>query len=596
MTEEKKGFKRTDVGLIPEDWELKKVGDFLEFKNGLNKAKEFFGDGTPIINYMDTFRYPGLKEENIQGKVTLTKDEIRRFNVQKGDVFFTRTSETVQEIGISAVLEEDIENGVFSGFILRGRPKNDSLSLKFKRYCFSSEVVRKQIVGSATYTTRALTNGRHLSKVFLPIPQTLAEQQAIATALSDVDELIRSLGWLIQKKEAIKKGTMQQLLTGNKRLPGFDGDWEMKDLGDILTYEQPPKYIVKSKIEDRAVGVPVLTANKSFVLGYTNEDFGIYSDTPVIVFDDFTVMSKYVEFDFKVKSSAIKLLKPKSQSINLRFVYELMQVLPFSTGDHKRYYISEYQNIEIDLPSKKEQDSIVEILSDMDEELQTLRCKREKMVRVKEGMMQELLTGRTRLVMNEASIHQMPQKRNPNYEDAVLISTIIHRFGSGDFKLNRFRYQKFVYLLKRQLQASTKDYMKKAAGPYNPKMRYQGGESVAVKEDYIEEITHKGFKCFTPGDKVDVPLGYFKKWHGVAPLQWLDQFQYSKRGDLELLTTVDMAIQDILKEGKIPDLHSVKELIRTTPEWKKKLEKPEFTDTGIQGGIKRLRGCFNLNF
>ncbi|OAN62624.1 hypothetical protein A8B79_02425 [Balneola sp. EhC07] len=226
----------------------------------------------------------------------------------------------------------------------------------------------------------------------------LTEQEAITNALSDVDDLIRSLDLLIQKKEAIKKGSMQLLLTGKTRLPGFDGEWEVKTLEDVLNYEQPPKYIVKADIEDQEVGVPVLTANKSFILGYTTETFGVYTDTPVVVFDDFTTLSKYVDFNFKIKSSAIKLLKPKSSAVNLRFIYELIQILKFSTGDHKRYYISEYQHIEIELPPKGEQDAIVEILSDMDLELQTLRQKREKYKQVKQGMMQELLTGKTRLV------------------------------------------------------------------------------------------------------------------------------------------------------------------------------------------------------
>jgi type I restriction enzyme S subunit len=394
MTEEKKGFKKTEVGLISEDWELKKVGEFLEFKNGLNKAKEFFGKGTPIINYMDTFRHPGLKKENIQGKVTLTKDEIRRFNVQKGDVFFTRTSETVQEIGVSAVLEEDIENGVFSGFILRGRPKNEDLSLKFKRYCFSSEIVRKQIVGSATYTTRALTNGRHLSKVLLPLPPTLAEQQAIATALSDVDELIRSLDGLIQKKEAIKKGTMQQLLTGRKRLPGFDGEWEVKALGEFAENISSGKSNTKTKVGK----FPVY--GSTGIIGWdTTYD---YIGDRILVARVGANAGTVNQVNGKYNVSDNTLMITLKSNVNIDFIryylihYDLGTLIfgsgqPLITG-------GQLKKLDIEIPNLDLQNKIVEILSDMDREIQVLRQKREKAGQIKQGMMQELLTGKTRLV------------------------------------------------------------------------------------------------------------------------------------------------------------------------------------------------------
>lgn len=107
------------------EWPVFNIGDILDFKNGLNKGKEFFGCGTPIVNYTDVYHNSGLKQKDIQGKVTLSKEEVRRFEVRKNDVFFTRTSETPDEVGLSAVLLEDIPDCVFSGFVLRGRPKND---------------------------------------------------------------------------------------------------------------------------------------------------------------------------------------------------------------------------------------------------------------------------------------------------------------------------------------------------------------------------------------------------------------------------------------------------------------------------------------
>jgi type I restriction enzyme S subunit len=231
----------------------------------------------------------------------------------------------------------------------------------------------------------------------IPIPP-LKEQTAIATALSDIDALIGELDKLIAKKQGIKQATMQQLLTGKKRLAGFSGEWEVKRLGELLDYEQPTKYLVSSTEYNDHNNVAVLTAGKSFVLGYTNEEHGIFQNLPVIIFDDFTTTTKYVDFPFKVKSSAMKMLKPKNEQVNLKFLFEKIQTIRFLLNDHKRYWISEYQKLEIELPSIEEQNAIANILSDMDAEISQLEGRRAKMGELKQGMMQELLTGRIRLI------------------------------------------------------------------------------------------------------------------------------------------------------------------------------------------------------
>src|SRR5262249_18066645 len=156
---------------------------------------------------------------------------------------------------------------------------------------------------------------------------TKAEQEAIAVALSHADALIESLEQLIAKKRHLKQGAMQELLTGEKRLPGFSDEWRNVRLRDLLSYERPDQYIVQDTEYAEQGDVPVLTANKSFILGYTVEAFGICRNVPVIVFDDFTTDSKYVDFAFKVKSSAIKLLRPKHDRVDLRFVFERMQLI-----------------------------------------------------------------------------------------------------------------------------------------------------------------------------------------------------------------------------------------------------------------------------
>ena len=134
-------------------------------------------------------------------------------------------------------------------------------------------------------------------------------------------------------------------------------------LGDILDYEQPNSYIVRNSNYDKKFVTPVLTAGQSFILGYTNEKENIFKakENPVIIFDDFTTASKYVDFDFKVKSSAMKILKPK-EGINIKYVYYAMQNIKFDNQLHKRYWISEYSKIKLLIPDIKIQEKIVKEL------------------------------------------------------------------------------------------------------------------------------------------------------------------------------------------------------------------------------------------
>lgn len=172
--------------------EMKKIGDLFIFKNGLNKEKQYFGQGTPIVNYTDVYHNKSLKREQIKGRVTLTESETDRFKAHRGDVFFTRTSETPEEVGFASVLLDEIENCTYSGFLLRARPITNLLLPEFCAYCFSTHKVRREIVKNSTFTTRALTNGPSLSKISIPIPP-LSEQRRIVSILDRFEALTNDL-------------------------------------------------------------------------------------------------------------------------------------------------------------------------------------------------------------------------------------------------------------------------------------------------------------------------------------------------------------------------------------------------------------------
>ena len=195
-----------------EECEWRTLNELFTFKNGINKEKNDFGRGTPIINYVDVYRKRGLVKEDIKGLVNSNASEQSRYKCKKGDVFFTRTSETKEEVGFPAVLLEDIENCVFSGFVLKATPTTDLLDTHYCKYCFFTYQFRKEVIKSATYTTRALTNGTSLSKISIPVP-SLEKQRQIASILDTFETYISKLEKMIVLRQKQYEYYSEKLLT-----------------------------------------------------------------------------------------------------------------------------------------------------------------------------------------------------------------------------------------------------------------------------------------------------------------------------------------------------------------------------------------------
>jgi len=172
--------------------------------------------------------------------------------------------------------------------------------------------------------------------------------------------------------------------------------WQIKKIKDLLDFEQPTKYIVESSSYTSDGKTPVLTANKSFVLGYTNETNGVYTNIPAIIFDDFTTDSKYADFPFKVKSSAIKILKNRDEGTDLKFVYEIMKSFNFPIANHKRHYISQYQELDFVVPTIKEQKRIAEVLSSLDKNIENIEKYISSTEKLKKGVLKNIFTNDTK--------------------------------------------------------------------------------------------------------------------------------------------------------------------------------------------------------
>ena len=380
-----KGYKNTEVGVIPEDWEVKSISEIVDVDTD---------NLTTSTNPDYVFKYISLEDVDF-GILRNYSEQIFKFapsrarrKVKKGDILISTVRPNLKS---HLLITEEVQDWICStGFsVLRSKNQTDNVFL-FNH--FFASIINRQIENLITGSNYPAINSKEVKSLQIPLPPTKAEQTAIATALSDADALINSLSTLIAKKRNIKQGAMQKLLKPKE-------GWEVKKLGDFLDYEQPTEYLVTDTEYNDNNQIPVLTAGKTFILGYTNEEHGIFKNLPVIIFDDFTTAIKYVDFPFKAKSSAMKMLLPKNEKVNLRFIFEIMLQIKYQVADHKRHWIGEYSKIEIKVPSTpEEQNEIATILSDMDAEIQALETKLEKYRKIKLGMMQNLLTGKIRLV------------------------------------------------------------------------------------------------------------------------------------------------------------------------------------------------------
>ena len=200
-------------------------------------------------------------------------------------------------------------------------------------------------------------------KYELHLPTT-TEQDKITSLLSLLDERIATQNKIIEDLKKLKSAIRAKVF---KQLESSCEFWS--EIGNMLQYEQPSKYLVTSTEYSDSYATPVLTANKAFILGYTDEEFGIYSKGECVIFDDFTMDVKFVNFPFKVKSSAIKILTSNSGN-DLYFLYEYLQNLGLVSEEHKRHYISEIEPMIVTCPTFEEQQNISNLLRSFDSKIE----------------------------------------------------------------------------------------------------------------------------------------------------------------------------------------------------------------------------------
>ena len=314
---------------------------------------------------------------------------IKSHILEDGDLVMITTA----DCGLTGIFEEQNEKYICSAYAVK-IALNKSLAYPYYfKYYFQTALAKNEVNKYIRKATVANLPASDILKFShrLPIKQ---EQEKIASFLTSVDEKIEQL---IKKEELLqqyKKGIMQKIFNQEIRFKADDGsefcDWEEKKLGDILDYIQPTKYLVKDTEYNDSYTIPVLTAGKTFILGYTNETDGVFENNlPVIIFDDFTTANKFVNFPFKAKSSAMKILVPKNNN-NIKFIYEAMQMIKYEVGGHERHWISKFSFLNIFIPCIEEQTKIANFLSSIDSKIEKVKKQLNSTKEFKKALLQQM--------------------------------------------------------------------------------------------------------------------------------------------------------------------------------------------------------------
>ena len=606
--EEKQGYKFTEeFDYIPEDWDIAKIKDKSEVKTGGTPSTSISEYWNGNIKWMSSGELNNKRIYDVVGRITEIGLNNSSANMIPKNSILIGLAGQGKTRGTAAINYVDLSTNQSIAAILPSKYFNSEFLYQCidKRY----EELRELSSGGGGRGGLNKTLIMNLPILLPPLP----EQEKIAEVLSDIDELIESTQKLIDKKKDLKTATMQKLLTPKPH-------WLKKTLGELNIKMLKGSGLSKEDLKD----------NGRYSCIHYGELFTYYKEhiNKILHFtDEMTVPSK--ENDVLMPSSDVTPTGlAKASCINFKDVAlggdiliirceniidgtflsyiirkdkkQILQLVSGTTVYH--IYPNDMKRFEIFYPNSiSEQKNIVSILQDMDAEIEALEKELNKYKDLKTGMMQELLTGKKRLLNNPNKVELFNVKKmstpankkvaNDEFKDAIIISMLAYKFGSNQYPLGAFRRQKLSYLFKRHNNLPIDEYLKKAMGPYNPQMKYSGGEGIAIRNKYVKEVKQRGLIASSEIAKAKT---YFDKYYSKDSLLWLEQnFRYKSNNELEVLATIDYTILDLKAQNKEITLANIKEYINNNAEWKPKLEKPFFTDSAIIKAIQESKNLLN---
>lgn len=378
------------------EWKKVKLRDLFERVTRKNANLE--SDNVLTISA----QYGLINQEEFFNKSVAGKNLKNYYLLKKGEFAYNKSYSDGYPMGATKMLEK-YDYGVVSTLYICFKSKSELVNNEYFKYYFESKQYYDELSKIAQEGARnhGLLNVsiEDFFNIKISVP-TIDEQIKITKIVNKIDVIIDRMVEKKQKEEMLKLNIMDQIFKQRIKFKDSDGKyyrkWIDNQVKNCLKYEQPNKYIVSNTEYNDKNSTPVLTANKGFILGYTNETNNIYEKGDVILYDDFTMDIKYVDFPFKIKSSAMKLLT-QQKGIDLKFMYYLLQQKKLQPDVHARTYISKVELMNVKIPEIEEQRRISSLLDLIDKKILTIQKLIDEYKVLKGVVMQKLLTGKVKV-------------------------------------------------------------------------------------------------------------------------------------------------------------------------------------------------------
>ncbi len=579
------GYKQTELGIIPEDWEIVRLGDIGNFSKGAGISREDVQTGNiPAIRYGEIYTTHNYCIQIFYSYIDTVVAQHAKM-LSYGDILFACSGETKEDIGKSVAYVNDII-AYAGGDIIVLSPDQSCYDSRFMGYATNAAYVVSQKSAKGQGDAVVHISKDSLAEIMLYVPQNKDEQQAIAEALSDIDGLIATLDKKIAKKRLIKQGAMQQLLTGKKRLPGFSDPWVEKKFSDLYRYASEGgtpdtnnmRFYANGdvpfvKIEDTET--KYIESCNSFITseGINNSSAWIVPVNSIIYTNGATIGNVSInKIPVATKQGILGIIP--SSIINLEFMYYLLLSQNFkrevdsrqAKGTFATIILKSLDEIPIYLPlNQMEQIAIATILTDMDKEIADLEAQRDKYRLLKSGMMQKLLTGQIRLTKPLAKVvHLVPKAsavREIPVDAHIWAGHIVNRLWQSK-GWGRTKLQKSLHLVGCYAQLDLGgEYIRNTAGPDDQRLmnyidrKFKQYSHVNVEKERL--LDGKIHYTYTPTSRIqEVEMAYERYPQDIRERvdNLLDKLNLMNLAEAEILSTLYAVWNNrIIKGERITD-------------------------------------------
>ena len=387
-----------------DEWEEKKLGDILEFKNGVNASKEQYGKGIKFINVLDILNNDFITYDNIIGKVDIDNNTVEKYSVTYGDILFQRSSETREEVGMANVYLDKKNIATFGGFVIRGKKIGEYIPI-FLNKLLKTNLARNEITSKSGGSTRYNVGQETLKDVRLLFP-ILQEQEKIANFLTNIDKKISLTEEKLELFREYKKGVMQKIFSQELRFKDSNGndypEWEEKTLGNYINFLTGYPFNSK-KFNEEKRGVPLIRIRNLLDSNISTYYEGEYENKYIIKREDILIgmdgdfnVVKWKNNGALLNQRIVKVFSKNNLELCNTFLYYILEkpikninLKTFSTTV-KHLSVKDIEKIIVNLPILKEQEKIANFLSDIDNKIENIEKELEGLKEFKKGLLQQM--------------------------------------------------------------------------------------------------------------------------------------------------------------------------------------------------------------